>query len=114
MKKLKRYKTILLLAGILMALSALTYLVHYFIFQDPHHIFIYMVGDLAFLPLEAFLVVIVVERFLARREKRAMIQKLNMVIGAFFSEVGTELLRRLLHCFEQRQEIAQNLGAAQN
>jgi hypothetical protein len=114
LRGLRRYKTILLLAGIFVALSALTYLVHYYIFQDPHHIFIYMVGDLAFLPLEAFLVVIVVERILTRREKQAMLQKLNMVIGAFFSEVGTELLRRLLHCFEERQEIAQNLSAAQN
>ncbi len=114
MRTLRHYKTILALAGIFVALSGLTYLVHYYIFRDVHHIFIYMLGDLAFLPLEVFLVVIVVERLLARREKKAMLQKLNMVIGAFFSEVGTELLRRLLHCFEQRQEIAQNLGAAQN
>jgi len=114
LRRLKHYKTILLLAVIFVALSALTYLVHYYIFQDPHHIFIYMVGDLAFLPLEVFLVVIVVERLLARREKQALLQKLNMVIGAFFSEVGTELLRRLLHCLEHRQEIEQNLSATQN
>jgi len=113
MRRLRRYKTILLLAGIFVALSVLIYIVHYFIFRDVHHIFIYMVGDLAFLPLEVFLVVIVIERILARRDKQAMLQKLNMVIGAFFSEVGTELLRRLLHCFEQRQEIEQNLSAAQ-
>ncbi|MFC2002152.1 hypothetical protein ACFLUZ_06620, partial [Chloroflexota bacterium] len=101
-----------LLAGIFLALSALVYLIHYFIFRDVHHIFIYMVGDLAFLPLEVFLVVIVIERILARREKQAMLQKMNMVIGAFFSEAGNNLLNDLINHFENREEIAQHLNVA--
>ena len=36
------------------------------------------------------------ERLISRREKGAIAQKLNMVIGAFFSELGTPLLARLL------------------
>lgn len=102
---MRRYRTFFMIAGLFFAISALTYLIHYFIFQDVHHIFIYMVGDLAFLPIEVFLVVIVIERILARREKAAILQKLNMVVGAFFSEVGTELLNRLLVCFEKREDI---------
>ncbi|MCJ7828657.1 MAG: hypothetical protein MUP81_02820 [Dehalococcoidia bacterium] len=98
---MKRYLTFIILACSLIALSALIYFIHYAIFHDVHHIFIYMVGDLAFLPLEVFLVIIVVERLLARREKQAIMQKLNMVVGAFFSEVGNELLKRLLVCFEK-------------
>ena len=107
---MRRYSTFLILAGIFVLLSALVYFVHYLIFQDVHHIFIFMFGDLAFVPLEVFLVVIVIERILARREKQAMLEKLNMVIGAFFSEVGTELLRRLLTCFETSKEICQQLA----
>ena len=111
---MRRYSTFFILAGIFMLLSALVYFVHYLIFRDVHHIFIYMVGDLGFLPLEVFLVVIVIERILARREKQAILQKLNMVIGAFFSEVGTELLRRLLSCFETSEEICQQLAVNPN
>ncbi len=111
---MRSYKTFFMLAGLFMAISGLLYLLHYYIFRDIHHIFIYMVGDLAFLPLEVFLVVIVIERVLARREKQAILQKLNMVVGAFFSEVGTELLRRLLHCFEQCDNICQNLAVGQD
>ena len=82
---MKRYSIFITLAAIFITISGLTYLLHYYIFGDVHHIFIYMVGDLAFLPLEVFLVVIVIERIITRREKRAMLQKLNMVVGAFFS-----------------------------
>ncbi len=111
---MKRYRTFILIAGIFIALSGLTYFIHYLIFRDVHHIFIYMVGDLAFLPLEVFLVVIVIERIIARREKQAILNKLNMVVGAFFSEVGTELLQRLLVCFTQNSEIRQQLAVKQD
>ena len=111
---MRRYWNLIILAAILIAISALLYFVHYLIFRDIHHIFIYMLGDLAFLPLEVFLVVIVIERVLASREKQAIMQKLNMVVGAFFSEVGNELLRRLLVCFEKSGDISRHLDVKQN
>ncbi len=111
---MRRYSTFLFLAAIFMAISGLTYLLHYYIFRDVHHIFIYMVGDLAFLPLEVFLVVIVIERILARRERGAILKKLNMVVGAFFSEVGTHLLQTLLSCFAKNTQIKQQLAVSQN
>jgi hypothetical protein len=111
---MRRYLNFIILAAILIALSALVYFVHYAIFHDVHHIFIYMVGDLAFLPLEVFLVVIVIERVLARREKQAIMQKLNMVVGAFFSEVGNELLQRLLGCFEKSKDTSRHFDIKQS
>jgi len=76
----------------LVVLAVLLYVIHYAIFEDPHHIYIYMLGDLAFVPIEVLLVIVVIHRLLSDREKRARLEKLNMVIGAFFSEVGTSLL----------------------
>jgi hypothetical protein len=78
----------------LVALSALLYFFHYMMFHDPHHIFIYLMGDVAFVPVEVLLVTLIIHRLLSVREKRARLEKLNMVIGTFFSEVGTELLMR--------------------
>jgi len=77
----------------LIVLSASVYLVHYLIFKDAHHIFIYLIGDIAFVFLEVLLVTLVLHQMLHYREKKAMMNKLNMVIGAFFSEVGTDLLK---------------------
>lgn len=111
---MKRYSPFIILAIVFVVISALLYLLHYYIFRDVHHIFIYLLGDLAFLPLEVFLVVIVIERILAHREKQAMLQKLNMVIGAFFSEVGNQLVRDLLGCFGTSQEIRRKLAVEQN
>ena len=90
---MKRLNWPIILGLSLIALSALFYLVHYAIFKDAHHIFIYMVGDIAFVPIEVLLVTLIIHRLLSVREKRSMLKKLNMVIGAFFSEVGTRLLK---------------------
>ncbi len=105
----RRFSFIIYLALAFLALSGVVYYVHYLIFRDVHHIFIYMVGDLAFLPLEVLLVVLIIERVLARREQQAKLQKLNMVMGAFFTEVGYHLLSTLFPYFENRAEIAEQL-----
>jgi len=110
---MKRYSNFIIAATIFAALSGLIYLSHYLIFGDVHHIFIYMVGDLAFLPLEVFIVVIVIERILTYRDKKAMAQKMNIVVGAFFSEAGTRLLKDLLGCFESRNKISERLAINQ-
>ena len=90
---MKRLNWQILLGLSLVALSALFYLIHYAIFRDTHHIFIYLLGDVAFVPIEVLLVTLIIHRLLSVREKRSMLKKLNMVIGAFFSEVGTGLLK---------------------
>jgi len=107
---MKGYRFYLVLGVAFMAASALLYYIHFLIFGDAHHIYIYLLGDVAYMPLEVFLVVIVLERLLARREKQAILQKMNMVIGAFFSEIGNYLLADLIRYFGNRDEISRNLS----
>ena len=89
---MKEIRWQVMLGAGLVALSALFYGFHYMLFHDAHHIFIYLVGDIAFVPVEVLLVTLIIHRLLSQREKRARLEKLNMVIGTFFSEVGTRLL----------------------
>jgi hypothetical protein len=93
------------IALILIAASALSYTIHYFIFRDAHHIFIYMIGDFGFLFLDVLLVLLIIERLLSSREKKSIMQKLNMVIGTFFSEVGMELLHRFSDFVDNADEL---------
>ena len=92
---MKRFNWQILLGIFLLALSILFYFLHYLMFKDSHHIFIYLVGDVAFVFIEVLLVTLIIHRVLQAREKKARLEKLNMVIGAFFSEVGAMLLRML-------------------
>lgn len=84
----------MILALILIILSVIFYCIHYFIFRDLHHIFLYLIGDIAFLFLDVLIVMLVLHRLLEHRDKRSILKKLNMVIGTFFSEVGTNLIKK--------------------
>jgi hypothetical protein len=106
---MKRYNWQILLGLFLMALTAIFYLIHYFIFRDAHHIFLYLIGDIAFVFIQVLLVTLIIDRLLVTREKRALLKKLNMVIGAFFSEVGADLLKSFLTFDLHKDKIRNNL-----
>ena len=78
----------------LVTLSIVLYIAHYLIFHDEHHLFIFFIGDLAFVPVEVLIVTLIIDQMLESREKELRIEKLNMVIGTFFSTLGTSLLSR--------------------
>ena len=83
-------------AGIyLVGVSLILYVIHFFTFKDLHHIFLWSLTSLAFLPISVLFVTFIINRMLSERARRARLQKMNMVIGAFFSEVGNDLLALL-------------------
>src|SRR5512147_3239170 len=90
MKKLRRQ---LALGVGLVLLSALLYFFQIRVFHAERDTFFYLLQDLAFVPIQVLLVTVIVDQVLRLREKAAMLNKLNMVIGTFFSEVGTRLLK---------------------
>lgn len=93
----------------LTVLSAIVYSFHYAVFHDAHHIFIYLVGDIAFVPIEVLLVTVILHQLLERRARTQKLEKLNIVIGAFFSEVGTRFLACLSDADPQLDEIRTSL-----
>jgi hypothetical protein len=80
---------------VLVTLSIFLYAAHYLVFHDEHHLFIFFIGDLAFVPVEVLIVTLIIDQMLESREKQQRIEKLNMVIGTFFSTIGTSLLSLL-------------------
>ncbi|NTW71733.1 MAG: hypothetical protein HGA49_05765 [Eubacteriaceae bacterium] len=96
-------------ALLLVALSAFLYYLHYIFFGDIHHILIYLIGDIAFLPIDILLVSIVFHRILDNKEKKSRLKKLNMVIGTFFTETGTGLISLFLSQSDSQEKLAQNL-----
>jgi hypothetical protein len=91
-KFIKRPNWYIVLGCLLILFSVLSYIVQITIFHRTDDTFFYMLQDIAFLPMQVLLVTLIINELLRRREKRAILNKMNMVIGAFFSEVGTNLL----------------------
>jgi len=89
--KPNHFKTAFIIA--MVSVSAVLFCLQYFTFRDSRDTFFYLMQDLAFLPMQVLLVSLVLERFMQIMEKRERLEKQNMVIGLFFSEVGVGLLK---------------------
>lgn len=98
-----------LFGSLLVLASVFFYVVHYAFFRDAHHIFIYLMGDVAFVFIEVLMVTLIIHQVLGEREKRAIRQKLNMVIGAFFTRCGTDLLAALSKFDQKGKNVAKHL-----
>ncbi|AAB99443.1 TPA: hypothetical protein HA335_05715 [Methanocaldococcus jannaschii] len=90
----KRY--MLIIAICLIFLSILVYSIHFLIFGKVDYILSYFLLHLAFVPIEVLLVSLIIEKILDYREKKKILEKLNMVVGSFFNSVGEELLKIIL------------------
>ena len=98
------------LALLLLVVSLALYGIDYFAFGGGEVIAAGFLGNLAFLPLYVLFVTLIIEKVLKERERHLIRQKLNMVIGVFFSEVGNALLRDCLVFVENARELEAALG----
>jgi hypothetical protein len=96
------------IAILLILSSIILYYLQYLFFHEPRTELFYLGIDLAFLPIEVLLVVLVIETAISQREKSILLEKLNMVIGVFFSEVGTELLEEISK-FDSKSKKTNNM-----
>jgi hypothetical protein len=79
----------------LILLSLIIYGIKYLIIGDAENIFNYLFNSLGYLPLNVLLVTLILNRLLANRSKQNKLEKMNIVVGVFFSEIGTWLLTYL-------------------
>jgi hypothetical protein len=105
MKQLRWYIN---LSAVLIGTSLLFYLAQILIFHKPEDTFFYLIQDIAFVPIQVLLVTLLIARLLNEREKRTLMKKLNMLIGAFYSEAGSDLIK-YLSGFRDFTELSKHL-----
>jgi hypothetical protein len=86
------------IAATLIALAVLVYVARWLLFPSENlhrEMLRYLVDDIAFLFIQVLLVSLLLDGLMQRRARDTMLNKLNMIIGAFYSECGTDLLARM-------------------
>ena len=93
---------ILLIAGLTL-LSICIYLIQNAIFHNPHDTIYYLLGDLAFIPVQVIVVTLVIDKLVNYVEKRNNAKRIHVIISSFFTEAGTELMSAMSR-FNRNQE----------
>jgi hypothetical protein len=92
----RRPVPVMWLIGGLLAASAIFYTVDFLAYADLRATMgFYTLLDIAFIPINVLIVGLFINRLLAARERQELLHKMNMVIGAFFSQAGSDLIGRL-------------------
>ena len=110
--RLERIKWELRIALALLVVSFVLYALHFVFFKDLRHICLWSLTSLAFLPISVLVVTLLINRLLNAREKALRLDKLNMLIGTFFSNVGMELLRFFSSWDANNQYLRNHFGTA--
>ncbi|MCT4593386.1 MAG: hypothetical protein N4A57_03815 [Anaeromicrobium sp.] len=105
----KEYKEKVLLGLGLLGLSLILYAFHYLAFRDMHHILVFSFEHVAFIPIEVLLVTLIIEGAIEKKEKMKIMEKLNTLIGLFFSEVGLKLLKDFISSDSNIDKIRERL-----
>lgn len=97
---------------LLLTLASLAlYALQIAVFRSPHDTMFYFVQDMAFLPLQVAIVTIVFKRLQNAREKKERLKKMNMAIGVFFSEAGTDIILLLIRFHTKIGEVKMHMEA---
>ncbi len=100
------------IAAALIALAVLVYVARWLLFPSENfhdEMLRYLVDDIAFLFIQVLLVSLLLDGLMQRRARDQMLKKLNMIIGAFYAECGTELLGRISRLDARLEEVRDDL-----
>lgn len=95
MKPVKAKLTVKQLILLLLCASALLYAIHYLIFRDLHHLAIFGLHELAFVPLEVILVTLGLDQLVEKTHREEAGSKVSIIETLYFNESGGTMLRYL-------------------
>lgn len=80
---------------LMVVLIIIIYGSNYLVLGDPEHIISYIWTHLGFIPVDILVVAFLLDEIIEKKEKEAMLEKLDMLMSTFFSEVGNDLISQL-------------------
>lgn len=97
---MKKFNFYIVISIILVTISAVMFFIHYLAFGQAENTAYYSLMSLCFIPINCLAVTIIFERLIDYKEKNERINKLNMLVGIFFSEIGSDLMHTLINADE--------------
>jgi hypothetical protein len=107
---MKNWKWYLSIVLVLLLSSTVFYLIQIIIFHKTGDTFFYMLQDISFVPIQVLFVTFVLDRLMKKREKESFLNKLNMVIGVFYNDIGVDFIKSCNTFIMDIAEIGKNLS----
>lgn len=106
--KKSRYK--LVVGIVLLTISIALYIAEIVFFRNPEETLFLTFQDLAFLPVSVLLISYILEKHLRNKELEEKYQKLQIVVSAFYGDLGSDLIRRFGTFCTNLPDFLQNIN----
>lgn len=106
---LKKVKEIFAVAFGLILLSGVLYYIHYRVFGQFKDTMYYTFLDISFIPINILIVTLVFDNILERRDRIRIMDKLNMIVGLFFNEMGCKLMNVIIQGDDTAKGVIEDL-----
>ena len=107
---MKKNLFLIWLVLVLLAISIGLYIVFSLIFGNMRATNENLASAAIFLPIQLIIVVVIVDRLIENRDKQIKLDKLNVVAGVFFSELGERMLTSFNCAARDRDRLFRALG----
>ena len=98
-------KSNIILVIILSIISASLYLLQNYFVYNPQDTIFYLFQDLAFIPIQAIIVTMVLNKLINIIEQKHELKKINVIMSSFFSETGSAILHALSAYNDNHDEL---------
>ena len=93
--------------------SLVLYLIDFACLRDWYSLWASALTNLAFLPLSVIVITLIIDRMLSVRDRAVRLDRLNMLISAFFSQLGNNLLSSLAARDGKCEYLRDHFGAGE-
>ena len=118
---MRKDKYYIVVSLILVALSVIMFGVHYLVFGQGVNTAYYSLMNLCFIPINSLVVTLILDKLIDHKSKKERMEKLNMLVGLFFTELGYKLMhliivadkdgKNAITCFENLDEVERQIRA---
>lgn len=110
MKKILNYGSLIIVFSVI---SAGIYMLQLLLFHEPEEMSFLLFQDLAFVPIEALVVTLFLDRVLHLSQKKQNLKKTNVIISAFFSELGGSIVCLFSKLVKNNDELGESFNLSQ-
>lgn len=93
---MKKFKYYIIISLVLILLSAIMFVFHYIVFGQALNTAYYSLMNLCFIPINSLVVTLILENLIEYKSRQERLEKLNMLVGIFFTEVGSKLMHLII------------------
>lgn len=101
---MKKNTYYLIVSFILILLSLGMFVIHYLFFGQGLNTAYYSFMNLCFIPINSLVVTIILDKLIDYKSKKEREEKLNMLIGIFFTEIGVKLMCYIISADDKKYE----------